>query len=112
MMRAMSARPAILNAARQLLESNGGRISLDEVAKVAGVSRQAIYLHFANRAELVLGVADQARSDAGLGRLAAESAAARTPGELLLRFVRVMAGFHQQTAGAQLAIEGLCRIDA
>src|SRR5918997_140946 len=62
-------RRRILEAAQALLEANpGANVSMSEVAERAGVSRQALYLHFADRASLFLEVS----------RLA--DASARTPG--------------------------------
>jgi AcrR family transcriptional regulator len=50
-------RRRILDAARKLLESNpGANPSMGDVARQAGVSRQALYLHFADRASLLLEV--------------------------------------------------------
>jgi len=47
-------RAAILDAARTLFEENGYfGVGLETVAGKAGVSRQAIYLHFASKAELL-----------------------------------------------------------
>jgi len=47
-------RIAILNAARALFEEQGYHgAGLEAVAKRAGVSRQAIYLHFASKADLL-----------------------------------------------------------
>jgi AcrR family transcriptional regulator len=47
-------RVAILTAARELFEEQGYHgAGLGAVAKSAGVSRQAIYLHFASKAELL-----------------------------------------------------------
>jgi AcrR family transcriptional regulator len=47
-------RVAILDAARTLFEEQGYfGAGLEAVAKMAGVSRQAIYLHFASKAELL-----------------------------------------------------------
>jgi AcrR family transcriptional regulator len=47
-------RTAILRAARDLFEAQGYfGAGLEAVAKTAGVSRQAIYLHFASKSELL-----------------------------------------------------------
>ncbi len=47
-------RAAILEAARELFEEQGYfGAALEAVAKKAGVSRQAIYLHFASKADLL-----------------------------------------------------------
>lgn len=58
-------RQRILEAARELLESRpGANIAMGEVAKLAGVSRQAVYLHFADRTTLFLEVSRLADSTA------------------------------------------------
>jgi AcrR family transcriptional regulator len=50
----LDTRTAILTAARELFEEQGYHgAALEAVAKRAGVSRQAIYLHFASKAELL-----------------------------------------------------------
>jgi AcrR family transcriptional regulator len=52
---AMDTRERILYATWQLLEKGRGQgVRLEDIAKVAGVSRQAIYLHFGSRAELFI----------------------------------------------------------
>lgn len=48
-------RTKILNACRALLEGDAGAATrMSDVAKAAGVSRQAVYLHFKTRAELLI----------------------------------------------------------
>ena len=54
-----SARPGtrirILKAALDLLEvSQGTGVRMSDIAKRAGISRQALYLHFSTRAELLI----------------------------------------------------------
>lgn len=44
----------ILTACWKLLETSGTQTRMSDVAKEAGVSRQAVYLHFPNRAELLI----------------------------------------------------------
>ena len=52
--RAENTRVAILDAARSLYEVHGYfSVGLEAVAKRAGVSRQAVYLHFESKAELL-----------------------------------------------------------
>jgi len=54
---ALNTRDKILNACRTLLESELGTATrMSDVAKTAGVSRQAVYLHFKNRADLLIAV--------------------------------------------------------
>lgn len=52
--KSLQTRIAILDAARQLFEANGYHgVGLEAVARKAGVSRQAIYLHFESKAALL-----------------------------------------------------------
>jgi AcrR family transcriptional regulator len=53
-----STRAKILSAALALIQRRGGAdISLGDIAKAARLSRQAIYLHFADRADLLVALA-------------------------------------------------------
>ncbi len=48
-------RVRILKSAWALLEAGGGgAVRMSDIAKAAGVSRQAVYLHFPNRADLLV----------------------------------------------------------
>jgi len=47
-------RTRILDAAWKLLETGGSKVRMSDIAKAAGVSRQAVYLHFPSRAELLI----------------------------------------------------------
>ncbi len=48
-------RNRILNAAWTLLEANQGTdVRMTDIAKQAGISRQALYLHFSKRSELLI----------------------------------------------------------
>jgi AcrR family transcriptional regulator len=50
-----STRERILSAARELAEQgDGGAPSMSELARAVGISRQALYLHFPDRASLLL----------------------------------------------------------
>ena len=51
----ISTRERILKSAWSLLELGGGNaVRMSDIAKAAKVSRQAVYLHFPNRAELLI----------------------------------------------------------
>lgn len=78
-----STRELLLEAAAALLvDSDGGELSLGQVAKRAGVSRQALYLHFASRAALIVATVEHINERLGLDariraiRQAADAAAA------------------------------------
>ena len=58
--RAEKTKTAILDAARSLFEAQGYfGVGLEAVAAQAGVSRQAIYLHYASKAELLRALHDR-----------------------------------------------------
>jgi AcrR family transcriptional regulator len=70
-----STRDRILESARVLVESRPTEaLSMSEVARATGISRQALYLHFPDRATLLLAVADHVDQRENLG---AEVAAVR-----------------------------------
>ncbi|WP_405232036.1 TetR/AcrR family transcriptional regulator [Lentisalinibacter salinarum] len=48
-------RTRILEATIRMLEQSGGHaVRMGDIAKAAGISRQAVYLHFASRSELLI----------------------------------------------------------
>lgn len=75
----MQTRERILEAARRLLERGGGAtVHMRGIAAEAGVSRQAVYLHFGSRTELMVDLAHYVDGVTGLEeRLAPVHAAAR-----------------------------------
>ena len=55
-----STRERILSAARELIGQDGGAPNMSELARAVGISRQALYLHFPDRASLLLALAAHA----------------------------------------------------
>jgi AcrR family transcriptional regulator len=83
-MSSTATRRRILEAARELLESEAGPdIGLEQVAKQAGVSRQAIYLHFGSRGALLLALAEYVDESEGLSDLSGRVRAADSALEAL-----------------------------
>lgn len=78
-MSSSSTRERILGTARELIEAADGALpSMSELARAVGISRQALYLHFPDRASLLLalvGYVDE-REDLQAGIVAVET----TPG--------------------------------
>ncbi len=74
----LKTRERILIATVGILEAHGGRgVRMADIAKATGISRQAVYLHFASRAELLAATTQYRDELLGLdGRLAASRAAA------------------------------------
>jgi AcrR family transcriptional regulator len=87
-------RERILEAARALLESEARPdIGLEQIAKRAGVSRQAIYLHFGSRGALLLALAEHVDEAEGLSELTRRVRDARSGGEALELLVWLNAAY-------------------
>jgi AcrR family transcriptional regulator len=75
-----STRDRILDAARQLLEKQGDVVpTMSAIARAAGISRQALYLHFADRDELLQALVahvDREQLQAGIAAVQAAGDAA------------------------------------
>lgn len=80
----MSTRERILRACWALLEQGqGAKTRMSDVAKESGVSRQAVYLHFSTRAELLIAVTRFVDAESDIdARLAASRAATSGPERL------------------------------
>jgi AcrR family transcriptional regulator len=101
-------RAAILGAARRLFEERQTpAVELEEIARAAGVSRQAIYLHFRNRSGLLLALAEHVDRVERLGDAARRVHAARSGSEELDAFVRLQADYTPRIAAiAKIFDEG------
>ncbi len=70
-------RTRILEATVQMLEGGGGRgVRMGDIATAAGISRQAVYLHFASRTELLVAATKYLDEVLGSDRRLAPSRAA------------------------------------
>ncbi|MFD1370636.1 TetR/AcrR family transcriptional regulator [Actinoplanes sichuanensis] len=61
-----STRLRLLEVTRHLVAQHGAGIAMADVARAAGVSRQAVYLHFTSRASLLVAVVRQMDEQAGI----------------------------------------------
>jgi AcrR family transcriptional regulator len=68
---ATTTRTRILAAARALLEERGFDVGMGEIARRAGISRQAVYLHFDSKADLLRQLTTWIEEQADLGSLLA-----------------------------------------
>jgi AcrR family transcriptional regulator len=90
--RSEATRERILRAARALLIERGYHgVGMAEIARAAGVSRQAVYLHFGSKADLFVAMVDHGDREAGLADVLRESMAGRAPAEQLLALPVVQA---------------------
>lgn len=85
-------RKSILEAAWELFEETGDA-TLAEVAEKAGVSRQAVYLHFGSRGGLLLALVQHIDETSGLPALIGRVQVAPTPREQLMEYQRVSAQY-------------------
>lgn len=77
-------REKILNSAQRLLVKRGYYgVGLEEIAKDAGVSRQAIYLHFKSKADLLVALAQYGDEAAGVQEILRPVLEAKTALEAL-----------------------------
>jgi AcrR family transcriptional regulator len=83
----MTTRARIVRAALSLIEQGHGAISMGAIAKAAGLSRQALYLTFANRADLFIAVLRFADGQRGMVEERARIRAAATGREALLAII-------------------------
>ena len=81
-------RNRILKAALELLEDNPHKETrMSDIAKRAGISRQAVYLHFANRADLLIAATRYLDEITEVDAQLAQSRAAKTGPERLDAFI-------------------------
>ena len=74
----------ILEATWHLLEQHHGQgVSMRDIAKAAGISRQAVYLHFASRTELMIATSSYVDEVKGLSERLSQFQLATTGVELL-----------------------------
>ena len=86
-------RRGILDAAWILLEERGTGIRVADIAAKAGVSRQAVYLHFGDRASLFVALGDHIDVSFGRDELRAYVFDAPTGVECLRRWVLTMSWY-------------------
>ena len=86
-------RDAVLTAAREQLERSGlSDVTMDSLAKAAGVTRQTIHNLFGTRSALLEALFDRLAADAGMGRMR-EVFAAPDGDTALVRMVEVFTQF-------------------
>lgn len=92
----MDTRRRILQAAREVFEEGGYDAGLGEIGRRAGVSRQAVYLHFDSKAHLLTELVSWVEEQADLGGLLAQVWATKSGVEALRRLIDVGAAFEPE----------------
>jgi AcrR family transcriptional regulator len=110
--RALRTRAALLRATRELIEERGCEaVTMAAVAERAGVTRRAVYLHFASRPELVAALFEHVVETEGLAASSARVWAASDSLSALDEWAGHMARFHPRVIGITRAIEQVQRSD-
>ena len=91
-------RRRILEVTREVLVERGSGLRLQEVAERAGVSRQALYLHFGDRQGLILALVRHMDETLELDDLLAHVYAAKGGRQLLERALRLNTEFWAQVS--------------
>lgn len=103
----------ILTAARSLLEREGpAAVRMADIAKRAGISRQALYLHYPSRADLLIATTRHVDALNAVDSLLAASRTAKTGRERLDAYVAFWAAYIPEIYGAGRAMIALSDSDA
>ena len=94
----------ILEVTWRLLESGNKAIRMADIAKAAGVSRQALYLHFPSRAELLVATTRHIDKVKNVDARLARSRSASSGVERLHAFVDAWGGYIPQIHGISVAL--------
>lgn len=104
-------RARILNATLNLISSQPQEVSIGRIAKLAGISRQAVYLHFASKSELYVAAAQHTDIKHDLDGHLVPVRAARTAEELLKRHAQFLAKYNPLIYPVVRAVDALRRGD-
>ena len=95
----------ILEATWQLMEQHRGQgVSMGNIAQAAGISRQALYLHFASRTELVIATVNYVDERKGLAERLSQFHTATSGIELLEACVDVWGNYIPEIYGLAKAL--------
>ncbi len=94
----------ILDAAWTLLETGGSKVRMSDIAKAAGVSRQAVYRHFASRAELLIATTRHIDAVKDVDARLAASRAATSGLECLDHYINAWCGYIPEIYGVGRAL--------
>lgn len=111
--RSRRTRAALLDATREILEQRGFEsLTMAAVAATAGVSRRAVYLHFASRAALVDALFRHIAEHEGLDDSTRRVWAAPDGAAALDEWARHLARYHGRLLAVSRAVERVRREDA
>jgi len=98
-------RTKILQTAWELMEKDPGKsLSMSQIAKATGISRQAVYLHFASRTELMIATTHYVDEVKGLNQRLEAVQAASSGTEMLEKFVEVWGDYMPEVYSVSKAL--------
>ncbi|OOZ38877.1 TetR family transcriptional regulator [Solemya pervernicosa gill symbiont] len=98
-------REQILQATWKLMEQRVGKsIGMSDVAKATGISRQAVYLHFSSRTELMIATSNYVDEVKGLNQRLSQFEKAKTGLEMMDACVEVWGEFMPEIYGIAKAL--------
>ena len=98
-------RERILETTVRLLEQHGGRgVRMGDIAKETGISRQAVYLHFASRADLLIAAVLYKGDQLDVKGRLAPSRAASSGTERLALYIEMWGNFIPELYGVAKAL--------
>ncbi len=100
----LNTRTRILDATWKLLESGDLQVRMSDIAKAAGVSRQAVYLHFPTRAELLVATTHHIDAAHDVDGLLAASRASKSGRDRLNLFIEAWGNYIPSIYGVGRAL--------
>ncbi len=97
----------ILDATWKLLESGDRAVRMSDIAKAVGISRQALYLHFPNRTELLVATARHVDAVKDVDGRLALSRSASSGIERLHAFIDAWVGYIPEIHGLSVALRAM-----
>ena len=101
----------ILDTTWKLLESGDKAVRMSDIAKAVGISRQALYLHYPNRADLLVATTRHIDSVKDVDARLARSRSARSGIERLHAFIEAWGGYIPEIHGISVALRAMRESD-
>ena len=101
----------ILDVTWNLLENGDKTVRMSDIAKAAGISRQALYLHFPNRAELLVATTRHIDVVKNVDARLERSRSAPSGVERLHAFIEGWGGYIPQIHGMSVALRAMRSTD-
>lgn len=107
----VSTRDRILKATWFLVEEEGAGVAMERIAECAGISRRAVYLHFATRTDLLLALVAHVDETGGLAERGQRVREASSGTKALDEFVALNASYNPEIDAVARALERARDVD-